>query len=119
MNTPTKIAAFAVGLVAVFGAAVGVGSAVGPVGTVESGTGGGHGDGGQGDAGHGDGGHAEASAPAAVPGGLQVSEDGYTLALADATAPAGPATEVAFRVLGPDGSPVTAFEADHDVDLHL
>lgn len=109
MNTPTKIAAFAVGLVAVFGAAVGVGSAVGPVGTVESGTGGGHGDGG----------HAAAPAPAAVPGGLQVSEDGYTLALADGTAPAGPATEVAFHVLGPDGSPVTAYETDHDVDLHL
>ncbi|MCF6506282.1 hypothetical protein E9549_02505 [Blastococcus sp. MG754426] len=109
MNTPTRIAAFAVGLVAVFGAAVGVGSAVGPVGTVGGSTGGGHGDGG----------HAAAPAPATVPGGLQVSQDGYTLALASGTAAAGPSTEVAFRVLGPDGSPVTAYETDHDVDLHL
>ncbi|MGY1826385.1 hypothetical protein [Blastococcus sp. SYSU DS0541] len=116
MNAPARIAAFAVGLVAVFGAAVGVGSAVGPTGTVEAPAGAGHGDG----DGHGDGGH-DAAAPAAVeaPAGLQVSEDGYTLALADGTVPAGPSTEVAFRVLGPDGSPVTAYETDHDVDLHL
>ena len=32
MNTPLKLAAFGVGLVAVFGAAIGVGSAVGPLG---------------------------------------------------------------------------------------
>ena len=32
MTTPLKLAALALGLVAVFGAAVGVGSAVGPVG---------------------------------------------------------------------------------------
>ncbi|MDP5182654.1 hypothetical protein QOZ88_08375 [Blastococcus sp. BMG 814] len=115
MNTPAKIAAFAVGLVAVFGAAVGVGSAVGPIGPVEAPAGAGHAAG----AGHGDGGHAAAPAPAEAPGGLQVSEDGYTLALADGTAPAGPSTEVAFRVLGPDGSPVRAYETDHDVDLHL
>ncbi|MGY2082447.1 hypothetical protein [Blastococcus sp. SYSU DS0539] len=116
MNTPTKIAAFAVGLVAVFGAAVGVGSAVGPVGAVDAvdavddSTG----------VGHGDGGHdAAAPAPADAPGGLQVTEDGYTLALADGTAPAGPATPVAFTVLGPDGSPVTAYDSEADVDLHL
>ncbi|MGY2065717.1 hypothetical protein [Blastococcus sp. SYSU DS0619] len=116
MNTPTKIAAFAVGLVAVFGAAVGVGSAVGPIGPAEetagtadaghAATGTGHGDGG-----------SDAAAPA--PGGLQVTEDGYTLALADGTAPAGSATPVAFTVLGPDGSPVTAYETEHGVDLHL
>jgi hypothetical protein len=32
MNTPLKLAGFGLGLVAAFGAAVGVGSAVGPVG---------------------------------------------------------------------------------------
>jgi hypothetical protein len=32
MNTPVKLAAFGVGLAAVFGAALGVGAAVGPVG---------------------------------------------------------------------------------------
>ncbi len=34
MNTPVRLATFGVGLVAVFGAAVGVGAAVGPVGLV-------------------------------------------------------------------------------------
>ena len=32
MNTPLRLAGFGLGLVAVFGAAVGVGAAVGPVG---------------------------------------------------------------------------------------
>ena len=117
MNIPTKIAAFAVGLVAVFGAAVGVGSAVGPVGPGADSPAPGHA---TPDAGHGDGGHdVAAPEPSALPGGLQVAEDGYTLALADGTAPAGPATPVAFAVLGPDGSPVTDYDAEHEVDLHL
>ncbi len=34
MNTPVRLATFGVGLLAVFGAAVGVGSAIGPVGPV-------------------------------------------------------------------------------------
>lgn len=33
MNTPSRLAVFAVGLAIVFGAAVGVGNAVGPIGT--------------------------------------------------------------------------------------
>lgn len=32
MNTPTKLGGYALGLVAVFGAAVGIGAAVGPIG---------------------------------------------------------------------------------------
>ncbi|MDK3256485.1 hypothetical protein [Blastococcus capsensis] len=117
MNTPTKIAAFAVGLVAVFGAAVGVGSAVGPVGLGDDSPAAGHP---AADARHGDGGHVTAApAPADLPAGLQVAEDGYTLDLATDTAPAGSATPVAFTVLGPGGSPVTGYEADSEVDLHL
>ena len=124
MNTPTRIAAFALGLVAVFGGAVGVGAAVGPVGPIDSPApahgDGGHGDGGHGDGGHGDGGHGTAAAaPDASPGGLQTTQDGYTLALTTGTAPAGPATPVAFEILGPDGSAVTGYEREHDVDLHL
>ncbi|MGI8759376.1 MAG: hypothetical protein ACR2K0_08735 [Acidimicrobiales bacterium] len=38
MNTPTKLGAYALGLVAAFGAAVTVGNAVGPVGPVGAGT---------------------------------------------------------------------------------
>ncbi len=39
MNTPTRLAAFALGLVVVFAAAAGVGNAVGPVGIADSSTG--------------------------------------------------------------------------------
>jgi hypothetical protein len=55
----------------------------------------------------------------AVPAGLAVSEDGYTLELADRSLPAGARTPVAFRVLGPDGAPVREYDVDHEVDLHL
>ncbi|MCA0146829.1 hypothetical protein [Blastococcus sp. LR1] len=115
MNTPTRIAAFALGLAATFAAAVGVGAAVGPVGTAPETSMAGHAEGGH------DAGHDEAGAEAAGtgPGGLQVSDGGYTLALAAGTAPAGPATPIAFEVLGPDGHAVTDYDRDHDVDLHL
>ncbi len=116
MNTPLKLAGFAAGLVAVFGAAVGLGSAVGPVGpapaaAAETGHGGGA------DA-HG----ADDAAPSEVaelPVGLMVSEDGYSLDLGTASLPAGDATPLTFRVLGPDGHPVAAFEESHEQELHL
>src|SRR4051812_30987862 len=100
MNTPLKLATFAVGLVAVFGAAVGVGNAVGRVGpTAEEAAAAGH-----------DMGTDEMPERAELPAtGLLVSQDGYTLDLGADTLPAGPATSVAFRILGPDGSAVTEF----------
>ncbi|NEK56913.1 hypothetical protein GCU56_03385 [Geodermatophilus sabuli] len=116
MNAPARLAAVALGLVAVFGAAVGVGSLVGPVGTVGTAAAASPAEG------HGDDGHESAPAepPAtSLPAGLAVAADGYTLELGTPTAPAGPATEVRFRVLGPDGAPVTAFEVAHEQDLHL
>ena len=107
MSTPLKIAAFALGLVAVFGAALGVGTAVGPVGTAAVGDMTGHDEAaGEHDAGH-------------LPAGLEVTQDGYTLALADDALPAGAATPVAFRILGPDGRPVTGYDRSHDEALHL
>jgi hypothetical protein len=116
VNTPLKLAGFAVGLVAVFGAAVGLGSVVGPVGPAPAAAA---------DAGHGGGTDAhgaEEAAPrevAELPAGLMVSEDGYSLDLATATLPAGDATPLAFRVLGPDGHTVAAFEESHEQELHL
>src|SRR5918993_2339918 len=104
MNAPTRLAAFAVGLVAVFGAAVGVGRLAGPVAAEppaahDAGPGATH-DGGSG------GGSGGSAAPVAdVPGGLQVSERGYTLALSAPTVPVGRST-LSFRVLGRDGRPV-------------
>ncbi|MFD2094102.1 hypothetical protein [Blastococcus deserti] len=131
MNTALKLAGFGLGLLAVFGAATGIGAAAGPV-TEEpsaaerdmtSGTGpaeegdAAHGDDAHGDDAHGDDAHGGPAAQAFT--GLQVSEDGYTLALADRALPAGPATPVAFRVLAPDGHPVTDYTVSHDEDLHL
>jgi hypothetical protein len=112
MNTPLKVAAFALGLAAVFGAALGVGAAVGPVGPATA-------DdmpddmpakhdvaAAEHDAGH-------------LPAGLEVTEGGYTFALDHDALTAGAATPVAFRVLGPDGRPVTAYDTRHDEALHL
>jgi hypothetical protein len=115
MNTPLKLAAFGAGLVAVFGAATGLGAAVGPVGPAASdSTAAGHDMAADGEAEHG----ADESA-AHLPGGLAVSEDGYTLALDRPALPAGDDVPFAFRILGPDGSAVTDYAVRHDQDLHL
>jgi hypothetical protein len=117
VNTPAKVATFALGLTAAFGAALGLGAAVGPVDDPEPAAaehgGGGHDDGGT-DAGHDD----PAAPPTGGVTGLSVSEAGHTLDLLTDTLPAGTAT-LAFRVLGPEGAPVTAFDVEHEEDLHL
>ncbi|MFI7279991.1 hypothetical protein ACIBOV_06960 [Micromonospora chersina] len=114
MNTATKLSGFALGLAAVFGTAYGVGHAAGPVApaaeTRHDATDAGHDSAG---ADHGDGGHG-ATATAHLPGGLLVSERGYTLQ--PVTAPAG---EFAFRITGPDGRPVTRYDVAHDKRMHL
>ncbi|WP_230689003.1 hypothetical protein [Micromonospora sp. WMMC415] len=53
------------------------------------------------------------------PGGLEVSRDGWTLALAEASLTAGRPGELAFRIIGPDGTAVTAFEVVHERRMHL
>ena len=122
MNTPLTLTGFALGLVAVFGAAVGLGSAAGPVGPAPAAA---AGHGGGATAGHGGGadahGAGDPAVPAAaeLPAGLMVSEDGYALDLVSTTLPAGGATPLAFRVLGPDGHPVATYEESHEQDLHL
>jgi hypothetical protein len=110
MNTPLKLAAFVLGLAAVFGAALGLGAVVGPDPAPASAAPA-HGDG----AAHGEDSPAGATE---LPAGLQVTEDGYTLDLTDDAVGAGMAT-VSFRVLDAGGSPVTAFDVAHDEDLHL
>ena len=65
-------------------------------------------------AGHGD----HAAHGGAAPGGLQITQDGYTLELAEPITGAGE-IDFLFRVLGPDGKPVTDYSALHDRDLHL
>ncbi|HET6394252.1 MAG TPA: hypothetical protein VFG13_15600 [Blastococcus sp.] len=116
MNTPLKLAGFGLGLAAAFGAALGIGTAVGPVGSVAEAADE-HAMGGEPSGGHDDAGHEAAAAD--LPAGLTVSDSGYALDLAERSLPAGPATPVEFRILGPDGEAVTGYEVDHDVDLHL
>ena len=62
----------------------------------------------QGHGGHGD----------ARPGGLLVSEHGYTLDL-DAPILSRGTQTVTFRVIGPDGHAVTGFETAHEKELHF
>ncbi|MGY2129490.1 hypothetical protein [Blastococcus sp. SYSU DS0617] len=119
MNTPVRLAAFGVGLAAVFGAATGLGAVVGPVGpAAEESSPAGH-DMAAGPAEGHDDTTAHDGDTAHPPAGLAVSEDGYTLALDRAVLPAGDDVPLAFRILGPDGSAVTDYAVRHDEDLHL
>ncbi|WDZ86501.1 hypothetical protein [Micromonospora cathayae] len=133
MNTGTKLGGFALALGAVFSTAYGAGQLAGP-GTPTSGSshessdGTSHGDtdtrpgdtnhGSTDDSDHGDGdghgGTTQAPAGDHLPGGLLVSDRGYTFTPVDA-----PAGEFAFRITGPDGHPVTAFDEAHDKRMHL
>ncbi len=118
MKTSTTLAAFTLGLGAVFGAALGVGTLTGPVGPATAPTP-------RAEPGmtHHEGSPADADRPTdaapELPGGLVTTQDGYSFSLARPTLPTGPATEVAFRVLDADGVPLTAYEREHGEDLHL
>lgn len=109
MSVATKMLGF-VGLLAVaFAGALGLGRAVGPLET----TTGSHADMTGGSEG------MAMDAGASFPKGLQVSQDGYTFRLAATSAPAGAGEPLSFTIEGPDGSPVTAYDVEHDKELHL
>ena len=122
MNTATKLSGFALGLAAVFGTAYGAGQLAGPVTPAaetrhDSATGDSHSatDSHATDS-HGadpQGGH-DGSAVVGLPGGLLVSDRGYTLQPL-----AAPTGQFAFRVTGPDGAPVTHYDVAHDKRMHL
>ena len=117
MRTATRVAATLVGAAAVLGAGWGAGALAGPVGQPPAPATAGHAD-----EEHADEQHGGSEAPAAVPdlpAGLAVSAEGHTLDLADDALPAGAAVPLSFRVLGPDGAPVTAYDTVHEQDLHL
>ena len=121
MNTGLRITAFAAALAATFGTAYGVGKGVDPVvsDTPESAesaparhdshtervTGSRRGDEG-----------GQAAAPA---GGLQISEGGYTLDLRTPGVTAGQRADLRFVIRDEDGRAVTAFQREHDKELHL
>ncbi|MCW2668027.1 MAG: hypothetical protein JWN57_2989, partial [Frankiales bacterium] len=54
-----------------------------------------------------------------APGGLAISQDGYTLALDPVRPAAGVPGVLSFAVLGPDGRPWTQYTRSHEKDLHL
>ncbi len=123
MSTGTKLAGFVVAAVAVLGIAVLVGRAVGPVADEpvahDDMAAGGHG-------GHDDSEESDdmdgmegMEGMETTPAGLQVSQDGYTLALADPTPAAGKGVELAFEITGPDGEPLTSYDVEHEKELHL
>lgn len=112
INTATKVSGFAIGLAAVFGAASGVGQVTGPgarAADTRHTAAAGHDTTGVDHAGH-------VGQPSTdhLPGGLLVSDRGYTLSPV-----AAPAGRFAFWITGPDGRPVTAYEVAHDKRMHL
>ncbi|MDI2131169.1 hypothetical protein [Yinghuangia seranimata] len=140
MNTAVRVGAFGAGITLAFGAALGIGHAVGPVGTGSAPAHAGHPGGDHGTpapsdqhgtskengdmngsthTGHGGTPNGQAADGSTAPGGLQVSERGYTLAVSADPIPAGVPTDFRFRVLGPDGAPWTKFDRSHDKELHL
>jgi hypothetical protein len=114
MSVTTKLLGFLVALLAVFGAAVGIGRAVGPVETATSAD---HSD--MADEADGEMAGMDMNEATAFPKGLMVSQNGYSFRLEETTAAAGTAVPVAFTIERPDGSPVTEFDVEHDKPLHL
>ena len=121
MSVTTKLLGFALVVAAVLAAAIGVGSLVGPVDEPEAE------DHSAMDAGHdeAEGEHGspddEMAATAALdfPKGLMVSQAGYTFELDRAEARPGIAVPISFTITGPDGEPVTAYDVEHEKELHL
>jgi hypothetical protein len=121
MNVSAKLSAYSAALVLLVAGGYGVGTAVGPLSsaTAESGD---HGamsmpGGGAGleDANSG----TVAETAQDQPGGLASSRGGYTLTPTDPTLTPGTTETFSFRITGPDGAPVTAFDVEHDKRMHL
>jgi hypothetical protein len=114
MNTAAKLSAYGAALVLVAGGAWATGTAVGPF-TGEAGARGSE------EAAH-EGTHSDTVAEAASkdqPGGLASSLGGYTLTPATTTLTPATSTIFSFRVNGPDGLPVTAYDVEHEKRMHL
>jgi hypothetical protein len=124
MNTPVRLAGFGLGLVAAFGAALGLGRVVGPDAAPPTAAHG-HGADPHGADPHGADPHgadphgADPHEAGGTPGGLQIAQDGYRLApLTDALSST-EAQPFRFRIIGPDEATVTAFTTTHERELHL
>ena len=113
MSVPVRLLGFLVALAVIFGGAAGIGRAVGPVDSPAAD----HDDmGGEGQHDMAD--MAESDA-ASIPKGLMVSQNGYSFRLDQDTVSAGDDVPVSFTIEGPDGSPVTEYDEEHEKELHL
>ncbi|MFB9684897.1 hypothetical protein [Amycolatopsis plumensis] len=109
MNTAAKLSAYGAALALVAGGAWAAGTAAGPFS-----------DAAEAPAGHGDT-HGGAVAEVAdhQPGGLASAAGGYTLTPATTTLTPDTTTRFAFKITGPDGAPVTAYDVEHEKRLHF
>ncbi|BBH71558.1 hypothetical protein ACTI_82430 [Actinoplanes sp. OR16] len=140
MRTGAKLAAYATGLIAIFGVSAGAGAAIGPDGTppaaepAHTGTAAhdepaghaeptahaeptGHGEPTATASGDHGGGHG--SGGSELPGGLQISQDGYRLETITTALSTGAAEPFAFRIRDEHGATVTDYTVSHEKELHL
>ncbi|MDL5199933.1 hypothetical protein [Streptomyces sp. ALI-76-A] len=115
MHTGLKITSFAAALAATFGTAYGVGKSLDPA--VEDAAPARHESHGEASPSPDGGGHT--GHEARPPGGLQISEGGYTLDLRTPQVTAGRRADLRFVVRDDSGRAVTAYRREHDKELHL
>jgi hypothetical protein len=121
MKTAVKVGGFGVGVVALFGAGLGVGHLSGVTGATSAAPGGAHGlthGSSQGMDSSSGMDHGGQTATTIEPVGLAVTQDGFSLHLNQSTLPAATASTLSFTIKGPDGV-VTRYTKTHDRELHL
>ena len=110
MSVTVKLVGFLVALAVIFGGAVGIGRAVGPINSAPA-------------ADHGemvgDMEGMDMSEPGALPKGLMVSQNGFSFRLDQAVVSPGTAVPVSFTIEDADGDPVTDYDVEHEKELHL
>ncbi|KUI43147.1 hypothetical protein AU197_24305 [Mycobacterium sp. IS-1590] len=105
MKTAPRIAAFIAALAVVFAASMWVGRSFGPESDAA--------------AQHHSAAPEDLEQPTRSPGGLQVTESGYTLDVTHPLPPANADSPLEFRILDQSGAPVRQFDETHEKLLHL
>jgi hypothetical protein len=100
MNAAAKLTSFAAVVAAVFGGALSVGAAVGPIDVGD------------------DSAHETLSTVVEQPGGLAVAAAGYRFEVEQTTLETGADQSLAFRILDDTGAPTTRFDELHERKLH-